>query len=589
MAFDAIMVRALTKQLRDSVINSKIDKIHQPEKDEITIYLRNINFNAKLLICASPSNSRVQFLNGAKTNPLTAPNFCMLLRKHLAGGKITDIVQHDFERIIDFFIECRTEMGDLTTRHLICEIMGRHSNIILTDSAYKISDSIKHVDFYTSSVRQILPGLIYKTPAPQDKINPLEYSKENLKKRIDDSGSVTAVKFILNNIDGFCALNAREICKRANVDQDKSINLMSGSEKDAFLKECENFFEDIIKCRFCPCIVSNGEKFVDFSAFEITQYGEAAQILKFDNASDAVDKFYLERDSAERKKQKSAGILKVVSNNIERCAKKINLLKNTLDDAQKRDKYKMCGDLINANLYKIERGAKYFEAENFYKEGQPKEKINLDSSLSPQANAQKYYKKYTKAKVAAEEAKKQLGLAEEELSYLKSVEASIAYAKTEQDINAIKEELSNEGYVQKRASGKRKNQPKQKPMHFTSSEGFEIYVGKNNIQNDILTLKTANSSDLWFHTKNFPGSHTVIKFGIDKNAGEKTIFEAATIAATYSSARSSANVPVDYTEIKNVKKPNGAKPGMVIYDKYNTLYVTPDEKLCERLLNKTDN
>lgn len=581
MAFDAIAVRALVCMLKDNIINSKIDKIHQPEKDEITIYFRNINSNMRLLICASSSNSRVHFMKKAKKNPLTAPNFCMLLRKHLSGGKIVDVIQKDFERIIDFCIECYTEMGDLTVKHLICEIMGRHSNIILTDENYKIFDSIKHVDFYTSSVRQILPGLEYESPKPQSKLNPLVCEYDDLKNRFEKAEDENGVKLILNNIDGFSAVNAREICSEANVDVSKTL---CASEKEILAKKCFEFFCLLKENKFEPCVISNGEKLVDFSAFAINQYKSAANVQKFDNISDAIETFYTERDSAERKKQKCAGVVKVISNNIERCAKKINLLKKTIEDAKDRDKYKMYGDLINANLYKIENGAKYCEVENFYKEDQSVEKISLDDSISPQANAQKYYKKYQKAKTAAAQAKKQLEIAQKELEYLNSVAASVDYVKTEQDINALRDELAGEGYIVKKGSGKRKAQAtKQKPMHFVSSEGFDIYVGKNNIQNDTLTLKFANSSDLWFHTKNFPGSHTVIKFQIDKNAGERTIFEAATIAATYSSAKNSANVPVDYTQIKNVKKPNGAKPGMVIYDRYNTLYVTPDEKLCEAL------
>ncbi len=588
MALDAIAVRAICTHLNDTIVNSKIDKIHQPEKDEITIYLRSRNGNSKLLISASPSNARLHFLNTPKTNPMVAPNFCMLLRKHLAGGKIVSINQHQFERIVDITIECYTEMGDLTQKHLICEIMGRHSNIILTDCDYKIADSIKHIDLLTSSVRQILPGLVYTPLPPQYKLNPITATEDKVKNIvISCSNEIPASKFIMTYFDGFSAINAREISILAIGGCDITLREMSVSDKEKLANKLNEYFLKIKNNDFSPCIVSTGTKLIDFSALYINQYGDTATIEKFENILDTIEKFYYTRDSEERKKQKSASLIKIVTNNIERCAKKINLLKKTLEDAKDRDRYKMYGDLINANLYNILADAKYTEVENFYSEDMQLVRIPLDNSISPQANAQKYYKKYTKAKVAATEAKKQLDFAENELEYLKSVLSNLSLVENESDLNALRDELSDGGYIPKRGDGRKKNQEsKSKPLHFISSDGFDIYVGKNNIQNDFLTLKTANTSDLWFHTKNFAGSHTIIKFGIDKNVSEQTIFEAATLAATYSSAKDSSNVPVDYTLIKNVKKPNGAKPGMVIYDNYRTLYVNPDEDIAQKLICK---
>lgn len=586
MALDAIAVRALCTHLKQTIINSKIDKIHQPEKDEITVYLRNRTGNTRLLISASPANPRVHFLNSPKSNPMVAPNFCMLLRKHLTGGKITDVCQMRFERIIDICIECYTEMGDLTQKHLICEIMGRHSNIILTDCDYKIADSIKHIDLLTSSVRQILPGLKYESVPPQDKINPLEASEEDIKNAISSCDEDMAPsKFIMSRFDGFSPVNAREVSYLSLGSDDIKLSALSDIQKEKLAGAIEFFFGKIKACDFSPCTISDKMKPIDFSAFEIRQYGEAAQIKKCADISEAISEFYTARDSAERKKQKSAGLIKIVTNNIERCAKKINLLQKTLNDAKDRDRHKMYGDLINANLYRIAPGAKYTEVENFYSEAMETIRIPLDSSISPQANAQRYYKKYTKAKVAAVEAQKQLEIAENELKYLESVLSSLSLAENEADLNALRDELTSGGYVTKKGvSSGRKQTAKSSPMHFVSSDGFDIYVGKNNVQNDMLTLKVANASDLWFHTKNFAGSHTIIKFGIDKSVTERTIFEAATLAATYSSAKSSSNVPVDYTTVKNVKKPNGAKPGMVIYDNYRTLYVDPDEEMAKRLM-----
>ncbi len=582
MAFDAIAVFALVDYLKEILIDSRIDKIHQPEKDEITLYIRSRSGNHKLTCSASSSNPRVHFTNAPKSNPLTAPNFCMLLRKHLASGKIVDIKQLDFERIIDFYIESYTELGDLTTKHFIVEIMGRHSNIILTDSEYKVLDSIKHIDLLTSSVRQILPGIIYTAPPPQSKLNPLICKSEEIKKAIDEcEKDILIEKFIMNTFDGFSAVNAREICFDISKNTDAKI---SGLEEKLSVG-LNNFFSKMKAKSFSPCVIYNGEKPIDFSAFEIKQYSSVAKVKAFDNISDAIEVFYSNRDYSERKKQKSAFLVKLISNNIERCSKKINILQKTLKDSENRDKYKMYGDLVTANLYRIKDRDKFIEVENFYTEDLKLERISLDNSISPQANAQKYYKKYAKAKVAAVEAQKQIELAKEELEYLKSIEASVLIAQTPQDLTAIYDELSVSGYIRKNVS-KNKKEAKSKPLHFISSDGFDIFVGKNNIQNDTLTLKFANSSDLWFHTKNFPGSHTVIKFGIDKDASEQTVFEAAVLAATYSSAKTSSNVPVDYTQIKNVKKPSGAKPGMVIYENYKTLYVDPDEKLAEKLIIK---
>lgn len=395
MAFDAIAVSALVRHLKDILTGSRIDKIHQPEKDEITLYIRSKNGNSKLICSASSSNPRVHFTSSPKQNPLTAPNFCMLLRKHLASGKIIDIKQIDFERIIDFYIESYTELGDLTIKHFIVEIMGRHSNIILTDSEYKILDSIKHIDLLTSSVRQILPGMIYSSPPPQGKLNPLLCEKDEIRNAVEGCDEdITAEKFILNTFDGFSSVNAREICFLASGDTEIKLS----GFKDKIFSEIVALFSKIKDAKFSPCVIYNGEKPIDFSPFEIKQYGSVATIKTFENISEAIEVFYSNRDYAERKKQKSAFLVKLISNNIERCSKKINVLQRTLKDAENREKYKMYGDLITANLYRIKTGDKFVEVENFYSEDLKIEKISLDASVSPQANAQKYYKKICKSK-----------------------------------------------------------------------------------------------------------------------------------------------------------------------------------------------
>lgn len=586
MALDGIAVRALVAQFNREIIGTKVDKIYQPERDEITISLRTPNGTQKLLLSASSSNPRAHFSDASKKNPLSAPMFCMLLRKHLCSGKLISVRQNALERSIDFCIESYTELGDLTSKHLIVEIMGKYSNIILTDDAGKILDSIKHIDITLSSLRQILPGLNYMPPPPQDKINPLLCSYDDISDIIFGADEkIKADKLILQSFEGISPLVAREICYRAFDNTDAVILSLSPDMKKVLCDTILKVFDDIKNERFTPCVIydKSSGKPLDFCALEITQYEDMARVEMCNSISDAVMIYYATRDGEERKKQKSASLTKLISNNIDRCAKKIVLLGQTIDAARDRDKHKLYADLITANLYRIKEGDKVALVQNFYSEECEDVTIPLDNSVTPQQNAQRYYKKYNKAKIAQEQAEKQLVIAREELLYLESVMQNIALATDEEDISAIREELFAQGYVNRQSRDKKKNQTPSKPMHFISSDGFDIYVGKNNTQNDYVTLRFANSLDLWFHTKTFAGSHTIIKLGVDKDVPDRTIFEAATLAAYYSSAKNSPKVEVDYTHIKNVKKPAGAKPGMVIYEHYKTLYVAPDEEIAQKL------
>lgn len=586
MALDGIAVRALCGEFAAALEGARVDKIHQPEKDEITVAFRGRNGAHKLLLSASASNPRAHFTQTAKKNPLTAPMFCMLLRKHLSGGKLVKVVQPGFERCLEFWIESYTELGDLTTKRLIIEIMGRYSNIILAEEGGRILDSIKHIDVTVSSMRQVLPGLPYTPPPPQDKIDPLTCEYLDVVRAIASAEeAVRADKLVLQSFAGVSPIVAREVCCRALGGTDIRAGELSAEQQKSLSDTVFALFEDVRAARFSPCIVYNAAdgKPIDFCALDITQYGAAAQVKRCDSVSAAADEFYFTRDFAERKKQKSAGLMKRITNHIDRCAKKIIVLQQTIDDAKHKEQHKQYADLLTANLYRLHDGEASVTVQNFYSEAGEDVTIPLDVSLSPQQNAQRYYKKYNKAKVAEAEAAHQLTLAQEELAYLESAQQNLSLAQTDEDLAEIRDELALGGYLPHTGRNKKKAAPASKPMHFVSSDGFDIYVGKNNVQNDRLTLRFANSADLWFHTKNFPGSHTVIKLGLDKDVPERTIREAATLAAYYSSAKSSAQVPVDYTQIKNVKKPSGAKPGMVIYDHYNTLYVTPDAALPERL------
>lgn len=572
MAFDTICVKKIIEELTISLIGGKIDKVHQPEKDEILLIVRTFGGSYKLVLSASSNNPRVHFTDITKENPKTPPMFCMLLRKHLQGGKIINISQPDHERIVEIDIESYNELGDLTVKHLITEITGRNSNIILTNNEYKIIDSAKHVDFTVSSFRQIMPGTEYIRPPKQDKISIFSDEIKNLSLDFSLEGKMPD-QVIMSQVSGISPIIAREIIYSVVKTNSKVCGELSESEKSSITEKTRNFVQDM---SFFPCIVyDESEKPIDFSCIKIEQYGESFKIADFCTMSDVVKEFYLQRDSKERIKQKSADLLKILHNNIDRCAKKIAIQNKTLKDAENKEKYKIYGDLVTANLYRIEPGQTKLVAENYYEEDCPQIEIELMPNLTAPKNAQRYYKLYNKLKTAEVEVKKQIESASDDLEYLESTLVACENSTTESDLNMIREELSQLGYLHARRKNQKSEKVKAKPMHFISSDGFDIYVGKNNTQNDQLTLKFANSGDIWFHTKNIHGSHTIIKLGIDKDVPKTTMMEAAQLAAYYSKARESSQVPVDYTQIKNVKKPNGAKPGMVIYENYNTVYVTP--------------
>lgn len=576
MALDAICVRSLAEEIKSKALGGRIDKIYQPERDEIVIGIRTFTDNYKLLLCANPTYPRVHFTTVNKKNPTTAPLFCMLLRKHLGSGKIVSVKQVDFERIIEFEIESYDELGDLTVKKLIIEIMGRHSNIILTADG-KIIDSIKHIDLTVSSVRQVLPGFPYSYPPSRDTAA-LTDTDESLNIDIFQKGELLW-KSVLASVSGISPLTARELVyskfRRTDIRNEEI------SDTKELIKEILKLKESVLKNQFCPMLITDAftDKLTDFSAIPINQYEQGAKTEAFSSMSEVIDKFYLKKDSVERMRQKSADLVKLLNTQRERAAKKQGILLSTLKDAKNKDKYKIYGELLTANLYRIADGDSEISVENYYDENLPTVKIALDPQLSAAQNAQKYFKKYQKAKTAETEATKQLEENEAVLDYLESTLVLVLNAETESDLNAIRTELSEQGYLKRIVAKKnQKLQNTSKPMHFVSSDGFDIYVGKNNTQNDYLTLKLANSNDIWFHTKNIHGSHVIIKLGLDKDVPENTLREAAELAAFYSKARESSQVPVDYTLVKNVKKPNGAKPGMVIYDHYNTVYVTPKTK-----------
>lgn len=575
MSYDGMVTHCVVSELNRVLTGGKIDKVYQPERDEILLAVRTPAGTHRLLLSASASNPRVHLTRITRENPMTPPMLCMLMRKHLLGNKILRITQQAFDRVIRIDLEGRNELGDICEKSIVTEIMGRHSNIILIDENNRIMDSAKHVDFTVSAVRQVLPGLLYEAPPAQDKLLPDNYSLVELLSRLDHTPEDMLLdKFLLNSFMGMSPLLAREIVYRFAGNPK-----MTRSEVDtaAFLTFADGFLKDICGERYAPTLVISREekKPSAFSCMKLTQYQDACILEEYDSISQVIDAYYEKRAQREHMNQRAAFLLKLVNNNIDRCEKKLALHRENLEKAKNRETYKIYGDLLTANLYRMKSGMKELSAVNYYSENQEEISIPLKEELSPSQNAQRYYKLYTKSKMTEKYAVEQIADAEEEKYYLESVLDALQKTETPAELSEIRDELADSGYVPKIKSKVKKQQKRSAPLQFFSSDGFEILVGRNNRQNDELTIRMAYSTDLWFHTKIIPGSHTIVRTRGGEEVPDRTIVEAAQLAAYYSKAQNSSKVPVDYTVVKNVRKPNGAKPGMVIYDHYNTLYVDP--------------
>lgn len=582
MAMDSISVRALTVELNELLSDGRIDKIYQPERGEIIISVRSGGANYKLLLCANPSFPRVHITETKPENPASPPMFCMLLRKHLSAGKILRVYQHSFERVIKIDVESRDELGELSVKTITTELMGKHSNIILTDCNGKIIDSIYHIDITVSSVRQILPGLIYENPPLQGKASPLATSAEEVEERLSREGD--AASLIVGGFMGISPLSAREIVYDALSRTDVFLTEQSADERKKIAASFDKLFSRIKNADFSPQIVYNSQSraIMEFSPFEIKQYENMADSKPFETMSRAVEGFYSGKAKEASLKQKYADLSKIVSINADRCRKKLQIENEIIMKAEKREKYKVYGDLIMANLYMLKKGDKQAVLDNFYENGE-KVTIPLKEELTPAENAQRFYKRYNKEKTAYTETVKQREKNMLEIDYLDSVAEALRRAENSDEIRQIRDELAEQGYIRVRGESKKKKAEKPNPMHFVSSDGYDIYVGKNNKQNDYVTLKLSRPTDIWLHTKDIHGSHTLIKTDDAMQVPDRTYEEAGMLAAYYSKARASAQVPVDYTEVYNVKKPSGAKPGMVIYVNYSTMYVTPDVELVKKL------
>lgn len=570
MALDGITVASLVAELDHTIKNARISKIAQPETDELLLTLKSPNGNYRLALSADASLPFVYLTETNKPSPMTAPNFCMLLRKHIANGRITAITQPGLERIIRFEVEHLDEMGDLQTKYLIVELMGKHSNIIFCAKDNRIIDSIKHVSAQVSSVREVLPGREYFIPQTQEKYDPLQTTQEEFTDKAL-SKPVSAAKAIYTTYTGISPVLANEICFRAGIDADLPASALSPDEQ---LHLCNNFhwlMEDVRTQKFRPHIILRNGQPIDFAPVELTQYTDLQNEYN-ESISYVLEQFYARRNAYTRIRQKSADLRRIVTTALERSHKKYDLQSRQLKDTEKRDKYRIYGELLHTYGYNIAPGSKSFTTLNYYTNEDIT--IPLDDQLTPAENAKKYFARYNKLKRTYEALEVQIAETQTELSHLDSIATSLNIAESEDDLVQIREELVSYGYIRKKSNEKRQKS-KSRPFHYLSSDGYHIYVGKNNYQNDELTFKFANGGDWWFHAKGMPGSHVVLKTE-GKELPDRAYEEAARLAAYYSKGRENEKVEIDYLERKNVKKPNGAVPGYVIYYTNYSMAIAPD-------------
>lgn len=559
MAFDGITIANIVKELNDTILNGRIAKIAQPENDELLLTIKPAKGQVRLVISASASLPLIYLSRDNKPSPMTAPNFCMLLRKHIANGRIVGISQPSLERIIRFEIEHLDELGDLCRKSLIVEIMGKHSNIIFCNEKGMIIDSIKHVSAQMSSVREVLPGREYFIPDTMKKENPLGIPEENFTQELL-SKPMPVGKAIYNSFTGISPVVAEEICYLAGIDSSVPALEMSGDLLAHLYRQFTYFMEQVTESKFSPAIYYDGNEPKEFSSLLLTHFSNY-QVKSYDSISEVIRTYYSSRDLITRIRQKSSDLRRVVQTALERNRKKYDLQLKQLRDTESRDKYKVYGELIHTYGYNLEEGAKELEALNYYTNEMIK--IPLDPQKTPQENAKKYFDRYNKQKRTFEALSELIKETKDEIDYLESVSKSLDIARSEDDLIQIKEELIESGFIRRKQSAK-KVKITSKPFHYISSDGFHMYVGKNNLQNEELTFHFANGGDWWFHAKKAPGSHVIVKTN-GEELPDRTFEEAARLAAHYSKNSGAEKVEVDYVEKKQVKKPNGSKPGFVVY------------------------
>lgn len=577
MAFDGIVVANLVCELNKTILNSKISKIAQPETDELLFTLKGQNGQFRLAMSASASLPFLYLTKQNKPSPLTAPNFCMVLRKHIANGRIIRITQPDLERIIQFEIEHLDELGDLCHKKLIIELMGKHSNIIFCKEDGTIIDSIKHVSAQISSVREVLPGRMYFIPDTTHKKNPLTVSQEDFLQTVCEKPEAIA-KAIYTSYTGISPSIANEICFRAGVDGDFSMSSLNEDEKLHLFHNFDWFMTDIKEEHFSPNIIYKGKEPVEFASLPYTSYEEYT-VTNYDSISEVLETYYASRNIYTRIRQKSSDLRRIVTTALERNRKKFLLQQKQLKDTEKREKYRIYGELLNTYGYHLESGAKKLEALNYYTNEMIT--IPLDDQLSASENAKKYFDRYGKLKRTYEALTTLIEETKDEITHLESIATALDIAVSEDDLVQIKEELIEFGYIRKKR-GDKKARIKSKPFHYISSDGFHIYVGKNNYQNDELTFKFATGNDWWFHAKGMPGSHVIVKTE-GEELPDRTFEEAGRLAGFYSKGRDNDKVEIDYLQKKNVKKPNKSAPGFVVYYTNYSLTIQPDISGIEQL------
>lgn len=577
MSLDGAFLHLVKAELMP-LIGSRVDKVYQPSREEIVITLRTMREGAKKLILSANSvSARVNLTETAFDNPQQPPMFCMLMRKHLGGGRLTDIRQDGLERIIYFDFECVNEIGDIVTNTLAAEIMGRHSNIILIRDG-RVVDSIKRVTDDISSVRRVLPNIPYETPPRTERLNLLEVSPEEVWERLNGSSERLA-KRLLTVLEGVSPVFTRECAYYAARDVDIACSELTESMRDKVLFFLSKAKKALDGAAEYTMVSELGGRKKDFCFVNIEQYSTAMLISHAESANSLLDGFFAAADRTERTKQRARDLLKLLMNSYERVSRKLELQKKELAECSEREVFRVCGDLINSNIYRLEKGMTKCTLEDFYS-GEPRE-IALDARLTPAQNAQKYYTEYRKLDTAEKMLTELIQKGGEELVYIDSVFDCVSRTENEAELAEIRRELREQGYL--RGGKPDEKIKKTEPLKYVSTSGYEILVGKNNRQNDTLTLKTARASDIWLHTKDIAGSHVIIRTAEKSAPDEETILEAAELAAYHSKGRSSSQVPVDYTAVKFVKKPAGAKPGMVIFTNNRTVYVTPDEETVKRL------
>lgn len=577
MAFDGITTYAVLRELNQKLLGGRIDKIYQPDADEIILGVRSLGSNCRLLLTAQARCPRIHITDQRPENPLSPPMFCMLLRKHIAGGKIISMAQYHMDRIVELTVEAVNEMGDLVQKRLILEMMGKHSNLFLIDEHGVIIDAIHHVTAQMSSVRPVMPGMLYELPTHNAKVNPLTISSYEACAEALRTQPGPVQKSIYLSMNGISPFMAREILFRAGVDDKSHLDNLTPEELEAIYHAFSQVFAEMVEGRNEYTIYLDGDVMKEFTVLP-SQLMEGANSLSYSTISELLDVFYKKQDVHNKIQQKSQDLHKLISNNLDRARRKAALQEKQMEDTKDREEDRIAGELITANIYQLKKGMTTVELVNFYEEDMPLVTIRLDSTLTPAQNAQKYFNRYNKAKRTEAALTEQLQSTYEEIEYLESIETSLALSNQERDLENLRMELHEAGYI-RRMRKVTKNLSASKPMSFTTSEGVKILIGKNNIQNDQLTFKTASPYDLWLHVKDIPGSHTILFVsGLTEGEDytEKSILEAAKLAASFSKAANGSNVPVDYTLRRYVKKPSGSKPGFVIYTHQQTLYVTPD-------------